>query len=136
MASTSSRSESLQDVFTQLKQMLQQQARGFPVAEDSAARFVIDAEPGPATLRSWRGELRRARIPVAWVEIRKAYVSYHLMSAAMPQVRGTLSKPLAARLQGQTCFNFTASDAALFRELAAATARGLAAFREGGFIRA
>ncbi|HLZ44744.1 MAG TPA: hypothetical protein VKQ05_03605 [Gemmatimonadales bacterium] len=97
MASTSSRSESLQGVFARLKQMLQQQAPRFSVAE-----------PGPVTLRSWRGELRGARIPVAWVEITKTYVSYHVMSAAMPQVRGALSKPLAARLQGRTCFNFTA----------------------------
>lgn len=136
MASTSTRSESLQQVFAQLKGVLQQHAPGLAVSEDSGARFAIDAEPGPATLRAWRGEMRRKRIPVAWVEINKAHVSYHLMSAASPRVRGAMSKALAARMQGKTCFTFTTSDAALFRELGEATALGVAAFRADGFIKA
>jgi hypothetical protein len=135
MASTSTRSESLQQVFAQLKTILQQHAAGFSVSEDSPARFAIDAEPGPATLRAWRGEMRRKRIPVAWVEINKAHVSYHLMSAASPRVRRAMSKSLAARMQGKTCFNFKASDATLFRELGETTVLGLAAFRDDGFIR-
>lgn len=135
MASTSSRAETLRDIFAQLKGILQRHATGFAVAADSPTRFAIDAEPGPATLQAWRGQMRRTRIPVAWVEINKAYVSYHLMGAGHPNVQRAISKPLAARMQGKTCFNFTTIDAALFRELGEATALGLAAFRDDGFIR-
>jgi hypothetical protein len=56
------------------------------------------------------------------------------MGVGHPKVRATMSTQLEARMQGKTCFNFKASDAALFRELEQVTARGLAAFREAGFI--
>jgi hypothetical protein len=104
------------------------------VSDDSLRRYGLEGIPGPATLSAWRGQLRRARIPVAWVEIRKSYVSYHLMGAASPTVRRSMSEAPAARMQGKTCFNFRAIDDSLLHELGAVTALGLAAFRKAGFI--
>lgn len=124
----------LQPVFESLRAILQRHAPGFVVSEGSTERYGLEATPGPATLRAWGGQVRRARIPVAWVEIKKSYVSYHLMGAANPKVRSTMSKRLAVRMQGKTCFNFTARDEALLQELDEVTAQGLAAFRQAGFI--
>ena len=127
-------SSGLQPVFEKLRGILAKNASGFWVSEDSTGHYGLEAPPGPATLRAWGGTLRRARIPVAWVEVRKAYVSYHLMGVASPEVRAIISKQLAARQQGKTCFNFKVIDDALFSELADVTRRGLEAFRKAGFI--
>ncbi|HEV2669859.1 MAG TPA: hypothetical protein VGU74_02105 [Gemmatimonadales bacterium] len=121
-------------MFEKLRAILQKNAPGLAVSEDSPGRYGLEATPGPATLRAWGGQVQQARIPVAWVEIKKAYVSYHVMAAASAKVRNGMSKQLAARMQGKTCFNFTASDDVLFRELDQVTTLGIAAFRRAGFI--
>ena len=51
-----------------------------------------------------------------------------------PKLRDRMSKELKARMQGKTCFNFKTNDEALFTELEQLTARGVAAFRDAGFI--
>lgn len=124
----------LQTVFGKLRAILQKHAPGLLVAQDSSDLYGLEATPGPATLRSWGGTLRRPRIPVAWVAMHKSYVSYHFMGLGHPKVRGTLSKQLGARMQGKTCFNFKTDDAVMFRELDEVTGRGLAAFRKAEFI--
>ena len=124
----------LQPIFGKLRAILKRNAPSFRVSEDSPDHYALDATPGPATLRAWGGKVKRPRIPVAWVEIRKTYVSYHLMGVAHPSVRETLSKQLEARLQGKTCFNFKTNDDALFRELDQVTHLGLSTFREAGFV--
>ena len=74
-------------------------------------------------------------MPVAWVQISKAYVSYHLMPIyGAPNLCASLSKELKARMQGKSCFNFKMQDEALFKELAQLTAHGITAFRKAGFI--
>jgi hypothetical protein len=78
--------------------------------------------------------MKRPSIPVAWVETGKAYVSYHLMGLSVPSVQKGVSKALQARMQGKTCFNFTATHPALFKELDALTSASIAAFRTSGFI--
>jgi hypothetical protein len=53
--------------------------------------------------------MKRPIIPVAWVQIGKAYVSYHLMGVSgNAKLCDTLSAKLKARMEGQTCFNFKA----------------------------
>ena len=106
------------------------------MAPDSARRYEREAAPGPATLQAWGGKVRRPRIPVAWVVLEKGYVGFHLMPADHPEIRKSLSKALAARLEGKTCFHFDAADEALLAELAGVTARGVAGFRDAGFIAA
>ncbi len=127
-------SPNLQPIFGELRAILRRHAQGLRVSQDSPDHFGLEATPGPATLRAWGGQVRRQQIPVAWVEIRDAYVSYHLMSMGDPRARATLSKELEARMQGKTCFHLRPSDEGLVPELEQATARGLAAFRAAGFI--
>ena len=73
-------------------------------------------------------------IPVAWAQIGKAYVSYHLMGMyGNTKLRDGMSKELQARMQGKTCFNFKVADEKLFQELERVTAQGIAGFRKAGF---
>jgi hypothetical protein len=59
----------------------------------------------------------------------KNYVSFHLLPVyAFPELLRSLSPALKKRMQGKACFNFTAPDPALFRELAELTDAGLERF--------
>lgn len=69
------------------------------------------------------------------VQVRKAYVSYHLMPVYVrPTLLDGLSPELRRRMQGKSCFNFTTVDRRLFRELAALTRAAFASYRAQGFV--
>jgi hypothetical protein len=66
------------------------------------------------------------------VEVRKNYVSYHLMPVYMyPDLLEGISDGLKKRMQGKSCFNFTKIDEPLFQELDELTGRCIARFRQG-----
>ena len=123
----------LGDVFTSLRGVLEKHASPLWVSEDSATKYCLEAAVGPATLESWGGNVRRARIPVAWVEVKKSYVSYHLMGVSIPSVQSGMSAALKTRMQGKACFNFTVIEPSIFKELDSLTAASIAAFRNAGF---
>jgi len=59
---------------------------------------------------------------VAGIRRGKRYVSYYLMSVyASPDLAASMSPELRRRMQGKSCFNFTAVDEPLFEELARIT---------------
>jgi hypothetical protein len=124
-----------ESIFSSLRSMLQRHAAGLSVADDTAMRFCLEGNVGPATLQAWGGKVKLPTIPVVWVEIGKSYVSYHLMGVYGNDalIKG-MSKALKARMQGKTCFNFKTSDETLFEELDQLTGRGIASFRKAGFI--
>ena len=69
------------------------------------------------------------------VQVKKAFVSYHLMPVyVQPALLEGLSPALRARMQGKSCFNFSKVDAALFKELDALTCAGYASYRAQGFV--
>lgn len=71
----------------------------------------------------------------AAVQIKKRYVSYHLMPVyVQPQLLEGISPELKKRMQGKSCFNFTKVDESLFAELAELTAQGFASYQQQGFI--
>jgi hypothetical protein len=51
-----------------------------------------------------------------------------------PSLAQGISANLKKRMQGKTCFNFSAPDAALFRELAKLTRRGFALYRRKNLL--
>jgi len=118
-------------VFRDLRAILERQAATFSVPDDGPKRYCLDAPIGPATVKSWGGKVKRKTIPVAWAEIGKAYVSFHLMG--LEAASSAMSPALKARLQGKTCFNFSKPEAALFEELEAVTVRSIAALRKAGY---
>jgi hypothetical protein len=69
------------------------------------------------------------------VQIKKRYVSYHLMPVYVnPGLLEGISPELRKRMQGKSCFNFTTSDPALFNELAALTKAGFEDYRKQGLV--
>ncbi len=100
-----------------------------------ADRYGLQAKIGPATLKAWGGKMKSPVMPVAWVQVGKAYVSYHLMGIYMnPILQKTISKELKTRMQGKTCFNFKKIDETLFKELDQLTGQSITSFRKAGFI--
>ena len=64
---------------------------------------------------------------VAGTRVGKRYVSYYLMGVyAGGGTVDDISPELLRRMQGKSCFNFTAIDEALFAELAALTQKSIA----------
>ena len=121
-------------VFRRLREILSTHNGALNVSDDTSTSYCLEAAIGPATLQAWAGKAKRPRIPVAWVEVGKGYVSYHLMGVANPAVQAEMSKELKARMQGKTCFNFTSLDEAAITELRALTSSSIAAFKKAGFI--
>src|SRR5258705_8084698 len=71
------------NVFIRLKEMLQKYSGAFTVKPDLNDKYGLYAKVGPATLKVWGGKMKTPVMPIAWVEIGKAYVSYHLMGIYM-----------------------------------------------------
>lgn len=110
------------DLDRQLRALMKASATGMIVARDGDDGLEMLAPiPNPLKPKQpmWFGAVRAG----------KAYVSYHLMpvygSAALA---AAISPGLKKRMQGKSCFNFTAPDPALFAELAALTEAGARAF--------
>jgi hypothetical protein len=128
-------SQEFKSIFVRLRAILQPYAGTLTVSDDSDGRYCLEGTPGSATLAAWGGKLRRPSVPVAWVEIGKAYVSYHLMPLyGNSKLHDGMSKELRSRMQGKTCLNFKRLDEELFKELERLTATGLAAFRKAGYV--
>lgn len=69
------------------------------------------------------------------VQIRKNYVSYHLMPVyVFPDLLRGMSPALKKRMQGKSCFNFTSANAELFSELKSLTQAGRKAYVGAGYL--
>ena len=65
----------------------------------------------------------------------RADVSFHLMPLYWePALAKGISPNLRKRMQGKSCFNFVAPDAALFRELGRLTNRGFALYKRKNLL--
>ena len=119
-------------VFERLRGILRKHAKELTVSEDSATRYCLEGQVGPATLRAWGGKVKVPMIPVAWVQIGKAYVSFHLMGVyGNPGLQKSMSLKLRKRMQGKTCFNFKAApERELLAELGRLTEAGLQQFKD------
>jgi hypothetical protein len=110
------------DTFAALRGMLHTHARTLLVTADTPTDFMV-------ALPTKKDRVGRPLF-VAGVQIRKRYVSYHLMPVYLhPALLKTLSPGLHKRKQGKGCFNFTAVDRAQLKELSTLTRKGIAAFK-------
>jgi hypothetical protein len=113
-------------VFAALRGILQRHTGRLTVTEDTPTRYCLTGGKHPT---------HKTPMPIAWVEIGKAYVSFHHMGVyAAPALLKGISKPLKARMQGKSCFNIKGVDEPLFAELEALTVRGFEAFKKAGFM--
>jgi hypothetical protein len=122
-------------VFARLRDILRKHSGVLRVEHDTADHFGLAGATGLATIAAWGGKMRSPTIPVAWVEVGKSYVSYHLMGVyGNPKLLEGCSPELRARMQGKSCFNFTKVDEKLMKELDGLTLQSLTGMRKAGFI--
>ena len=128
-------SSEFETIFARLREVLKKHSGTFVVGRDVPGHFSLEAKAGPAAIKAGSGKVKSPMIPVAWVQIGKAYVSYHPMPVyGNPKLLDGCSKELQARMQGKSCFNFKSVDEALFGELERLTAEALAVFSKAGFV--
>lgn len=115
--------EAFDAVFADLRAILLEQAGNMVVTLDAPGHLVLKTpwnEPGK-TEPAWFG----------MVQIKKAYVSYHLMPLyALPALLDGTSPELRKRMQGKSCFNFKKAEPELLTELATLTRRCAEAYAE------
>ena len=116
----------LQPVFTALRGLLAPYATTLTVVRDDAQELYLDTT-----------HVQKNKKPLffAAVQVKKSFVSFHLMPVYLaPSLLDGISPALKARMQGKSCFNFSAVDVVLFEELAALTRAGHAHYRDQGFV--
>lgn len=103
-------------VFARLKGLLEPYGRRMHVSADGPTGYAVDMAP------------ETERNPTTWfagVRLGKRYVSCYLMPVYVePSLLDGISPDLKRRMQGKSCFNFTAVDEGLFAELQALTRTG------------
>lgn len=99
-----------------LKTTMADNTTGLRLTDEASGDLTVESsEADPAGKHRWFGA----------VNLKKRYVSYHLMPVyENPSLLDDISPELRARMQGKSCFNFTKVDDDLFSELAELTARG------------
>lgn len=112
--------EQFADAFAQLKQLLTPYAAQLDVTADQPDKYHLY---GP-----YHPKFKRA-IYFGGVEIKKNYVSFHLMPVyTNPELMKTVTPELQKRMQGKSCFNFTSVEPGLLAELEKLAARGFDVF--------
>jgi hypothetical protein len=116
----------LETVFAELRAIMAPYAAKLDSKKNDATELYVDTM-----------HIQKNRKPLFFgaVQLKKAYVSYHLMPVYVtPELLTGLSPALKARMQGKSCFNFATLDPALLKELAALTKAGYASYKERGFV--
>ena len=106
----------LEPVYRRLKSILEPYGQRMHVTDERPMSYGIDTAPDDE------------RNPTTWfggVRLGKRYVSYYLMPVYVePTLLVSVSPELRRRMQGKSCFNFTAVDERLFTELEGLTRTG------------
>jgi hypothetical protein len=113
-------------VFTQLKSIMQPYVEKLGCTADSDSELSLDTR-----------HIQKNKKPLWFggVQIKKNYVSYHLMPVYVnPQLLEGISPDLRKRMQGKSCFNFTTVDDSLLQELAALTEAGFRDYEQQGYV--
>ena len=115
-----------QSTFQRLRAILEPYAAGMNVVADTADHYYLNTK-----------YVTKNRKPMFFAAVRsgKAYVSFHLMPVYVePDLLKTISPELRKRMQGKSCFNFTAPEEKLLKELAKLTRVGFTKFKELGYL--
>lgn len=115
----------LQFVFAELSLILRPYAAKLEIKTDSQTELYVDTR-----------HIMKSRKPLFFgaVQIKKSYVTFHLMPVyVQPALLDSVSSDLKRRMHGKACFNFTAIDRKLFRELAGLAKAGYASYQEQGY---
>jgi hypothetical protein len=115
-----------QSVFSSLKAVLQQYQSELVLIHDQADKYYLN-------LHHTRED--GYQIFFGSVQIKKSYVSYHLMAIyTYPELLEGISEALKKRMQGKSCFNFKKPDPDLQLELENLTKLCFEKFKTAGMI--
>jgi len=120
------KTESFNIVFDQLRAILTPYRERLVVKSDQDGDYYLETR-----------HLMKNKQPLFFgsVKTQKNYVSFYLMPVyACPDLLDNISPELKKRMQGKSCFNFKATDPALFAELASLTEKGFARYQEEGLL--
>ena len=113
-------------VFESLKALLAPHAKYLRIVADDDGDYHLDTH-----------HIMKNKKPLFFgaVQIKKNYVSYHLMPIYVnPALLEDMSDALRKRQQGKSCFNFKSIEPELFAELNALTAAGYRFYLQEGYI--
>lgn len=113
-------------VYAALRKILAPYAAKLDTKKDDESELYVDTK-----------HIERNKKPLFFgaVQVKKSYVSFHLMPVYMqPALLTSASPELKSRMQGKSCFNFSAVEPALFKELAALTKASYGSYKEQGFV--
>lgn len=118
--------ERFHEVFDRLRGILKEYAVSLECNRDQRGDYYLDTK-----------HFMKNKKPLFFgaVQIKKNYVSYHLMPVYVyPELLDSVSPELKQRMQGKSCFNFKSADPKLFEELAALTNAGYEKYRSAGYV--
>jgi len=113
-------------VYAELHEILAPYASKLDTKRDDGTELYVDTR-----------HIQKNKKPLFFgaVQLKKSYVSFHLMPVYVkPELLGSLSPELRSRMQGKSCFNFSAVEPDLIEELAALTKASYASYEEQGFV--
>ena len=116
----------LNPVFVALRQVMAPYAAMLAPARDDDQELYVDTR-----------HIQKNKKPLFFgaVQLRKSFVSFHLMPVYVkPELLATISPELRSRMQGKSCFNFSALEPTLIKELTALTKASYASYKEQGFV--
>lgn len=106
----------LSPTFSSLKAILKKFEKNLRIKADNNDNYYLNAG---------YDEKRKADIFFGAVQIKKNYVSYHLMPLYInPKLLDKISPELKKRMQGKSCFNFNEIDKKILGELSDLTKKG------------
>lgn len=114
-------SDAFEESFQRLRAVLQRHADDLVVTQDQPVLYYLDT-----------AHIMKNKKPLYFgsVQIRKRYVSYHLMPVyVFPDLLEPVSPTLMKRMQGKSCFNFTAITDDHLAEIEQLTAKGFARYQ-------
>jgi hypothetical protein len=111
-----------QAIFEKLKNALKKYEPHLTVKVDKPDAYYLDA--------GFSEKYKRV-VFFGSVQIKKNYVSYYLMPVyVFPELLKGISPGLKKRMQGKSCFNFTAVDEQVFSELVQLTKKGFEKYKK------
>jgi hypothetical protein len=116
----------LAPVFEELRKVMAPYAAKLVATRDETQELYVDTK-----------HIQKNKKPLFFgaVQVKKSYVGFHLMPVYMkPELLASASPELKARMQGKSCFNFTAVEPALVKELSNLCKAGFASYKEQGFV--
>jgi hypothetical protein len=112
--------------FSSLKSILKRYEKSLSVIADKDENYSLNAG---------FDEKRKADIYFGAVQIKKNYVSYHLMPVYInPKLLDGISTELKKRMQGKSCFNFKEVDKKILGELSDLTKKGFEFYKTNGML--